>query len=105
MRASPPASQTATTSLHQPPQYVDSLALNNLDQNCPGSDGLAQWLERWIGDPKVEGSNPVRSIQEKRSFSESKTEVVLTGLSVCPSPVCVLIRTHTKNRVRTLKIL
>ena len=24
-------------------------------------DGLAQWLERWTGDPKVEGSNPARS--------------------------------------------
>ena len=26
--------------------------------NCQG-DGLAQWLERWPGDPKVEGLNPV----------------------------------------------
>ena len=24
-----------------------------------GGDGLAQWLWRWTGDPKVEGSNPV----------------------------------------------
>ena len=23
-----------------------------------GGDGLAQWLEHWAGDPKVEGSNP-----------------------------------------------
>ena len=36
------------------------------------SDGLAQWLERWIGDPKVEGSNPIRSIRKTVSFSESK---------------------------------
>ena len=34
-------------------------------------DGLAQWLERWTGDPKVEGSNPARSTT-KLSFSESK---------------------------------
>ena len=24
-------------------------------------DGLAEWLECWTGDPKVEGSNPARS--------------------------------------------
>ena len=35
-------------------------------------DGLAQWLERWTEDPKVEGSNPVRSTRKTLSFSESK---------------------------------
>ena len=35
-------------------------------------DGLAQWLERWTGDPKVEGSNPVGSTRKTWSFSESK---------------------------------
>ena len=35
-------------------------------------DGLAQWLEHWTGDPKVEGSNPVRSTIKTLSFSESK---------------------------------
>ena len=45
-------------------------------------DGLAQWLERWTGDPKVEGSNPVRS-----------QEGCADSLSVCPTPVC--IRAHT----------
>ena len=37
-----------------------------------GGDGLAQWLERWTGDPKIEGSNPVRSTKKPLSFSESK---------------------------------
>ena len=32
-------------------------------------DGLAQWLERWTGDPKVRGSNPVRSTRKMLSFS------------------------------------
>ena len=27
-------------------------------------DGLAQWLERWTADPKVEGSNPVWSTRK-----------------------------------------
>ena len=35
-------------------------------------DGLAQWLERWTRDPKVEGSNPIRSARKTLSFSESK---------------------------------
>ena len=35
-------------------------------------DGLAQWLERWTGDPKVEGSNPVRSTRKTSSVFESK---------------------------------
>ena len=35
-------------------------------------DGLAQWLERWTRDPKVEGSNPARSARKTLSFSESK---------------------------------
>ena len=35
-------------------------------------DGLAQWLEHWTGDPKVEGSNLIRSTRKTLSFSESK---------------------------------
>ena len=35
-------------------------------------DGLAQWLESWTGDPKVVGSNPVRSTRKPLSFPESK---------------------------------
>ena len=27
-------------------------------------DGLAQWLEHWTGDPKIEGSNPIRSTRK-----------------------------------------
>ena len=30
-------------------------------------DGLAQWLQRWTGDPKVEGSNPVTK-EHKTNF-------------------------------------
>ena len=41
-----------------------------LEATCRG-DGLAVFLERWTGDPKVEGLNPVRSMR-KASFSESK---------------------------------
>ena len=29
-----------------------------------GGDGLAQWLERWTGDAKDDGSNPVRSTRK-----------------------------------------
>ena len=35
-------------------------------------DGVAQWLERWTGDPKVEGLNPVRSTEKTETFSESE---------------------------------
>ena len=54
-------------------------------------DGLAQWLERWTGDRKVEGSNPV--ISTSKGCADS----------LCPTPVCM--RTRTKYHVRTLKIL
>ena len=35
-------------------------------------DGLVLWLERWTGDPKVEGSSPVRSTRKTLNYSESK---------------------------------
>ena len=35
-----------------------------MSYSCRG-DGLAQWLERWTGDPKVEGSNPARSTKKR----------------------------------------
>ena len=31
-------------------------------------DGLVQWLERWTGDPKVEGLNPVSSTRKTKLF-------------------------------------
>ena len=31
-------------------------------------DGLARWLERWTGDPKVEGLNPIRSTRKTFEF-------------------------------------
>ena len=49
-------------------------------------DGLAQWLERWTGDPKVESSNPVRSTR-KMSFSESKK--VMLACCRCAQTPCV----------------
>ena len=64
--------------------------------------GLAQWLERWTGDLKVEGSNPVRSTRKTEFFRVKN--VVLTRCR-CAQPPCVCIRTHTKYHVRTLKIL
>ena len=42
-------------------------------------DGLAQWLDRWTGNPKVEGWNPVRSTRQILRFSESQR---LCGLAV-----------------------
>ena len=48
-------------------------------------DGLAQWLERWTGDPKVEGSNPVSSTRTLVGFSESK-KVVLTRCRCAQTP-------------------
>ena len=38
-------------------------------------DGFAQWLERWTRDPKVEGSNPVRST--RKTFFPRVKKVVL----------------------------
>ena len=64
-------------------------------QNPPiRGDGLAQWLERWTGDPQVEGSNPFRQEHKPTKFFPRFKEVVLT-LSVGPTPV--RIRTHTKE--------
>ena len=60
----------------------------NIIYNTRG-DGLAQWQERWIGDPKVEGSNPVMSTvfcQSQKGCADS--------LSVCQTPVCVYARTR-----------
>ena len=45
------------------------LALSSVFNAFKILPGVAQWLERWTGDPKVEGSNPVRST---RKTSESK---------------------------------
>ena len=66
-------------------------------------DGLAQWLERWTGDPKVERSNPVRSTKNNFEFFRGNKGCA-DSLSVCPTPVCS-IRSHTKDHVRTLQIL
>ena len=38
----------------------------------PVGDGLAQWLEHWTGDPKAEGSNPVRSTTKLWVFPSEK---------------------------------
>ena len=63
-------------------------------------DGFVQWLERSTGDPKVEGLNPVRSTR-KTEFSPVK-KVVLNRYR-CAQPLCVYIRMHTKDHVRTVK--
>ena len=60
---------------------------------CIRGDGLDQRLEHWTGDPKVEGSNPVRSTRETEFFRVK--QIVLT-LLVCPTPVC--IRSYTYAR-------
>ena len=65
-------------------------------------DGLAQWLERWTEDPKIEGSNPGRSTRKPLSSYRVKN-VVLTRCQCVQHPVCT--RTHTKDHARTLKIL
>ena len=42
---------------------------------------LAQWWERWTGDPKFEGLNPIRSTGKTLSFFPSQ-KVVPTRLSI-----------------------
>ena len=76
--------------------------LKDMTNRFKWGDGVAQLVERWTGDPKVEGSNPVRCTRKTLSFSDSKKGCV-DSLSVCPTPV--RIRTHTKDHVHTLKIL
>ena len=45
----------------------------DMDQRFSWGDGLTLRLERWTGDPKVEGSNPDRNTRRKTlGFSESK---------------------------------
>ena len=51
---------------------------------------LAQWLQRWTGDPKVEGSNPVRSTTKIWVFPSQKG--CAESLSVCPTP-CAWLQT------------
>ena len=65
---------------------------------------MAQWLERWTGDPKVEGSNFVRSTRKTLGFSESKR---LCWLAVgVPHPrVYTYARILKTMTVRTLTIL
>ena len=52
-------------------------------------DGLAQWLEHWTGNPKVEGSNPIRGTRKTEFFQVKK--VVLTRCQ-CVQPLCVHAR-------------
>ena len=64
-----------------------------LNYNTSWDDGLAQWLECWTGDPKIEGLNPVRSTRKALSFSKSKR---LCGLAVgVPNP-CVYTQTYER---------
>ena len=49
------------------PRRVSWMGKNDIDV-CWGGDGLAQCLELWTVDPKVEGSNPVRSTRKTLSF-------------------------------------
>ena len=74
----------------------------NLEGRKWGDAGLAQWLERWT-DPKVEGSNPVRSTKKNFEFFSSQ-KACADSLSVCPTVTPGCLRTHTKDHVRTLKI-
>ena len=64
---------------------------HELPSNYQRVDGLAQWLERWTGDPKVEGSNPVRST--RKTFLSQKG--CADSLSVCPTPH---VHTHAYER-------
>ena len=54
------------------------------DRDIVWGDGLAQLLERWTGDPKVEGSNPFRSTRKTLNFSDSKRLYCR-----CAKPLCV----------------
>ena len=46
--------------LEKLPEDMRGIVRFNCVRSVPrvGGDRLAQWLERWTGDPKVEGSNP-----------------------------------------------
>ena len=70
---------------------------------CDRGDGLAQWLELLGWRSK---SREFESFQEhKKNFEFFKVKKVSAdSLSVCPTPVCIR-RAHTKDHVRTLKIL
>ena len=59
--------------------------------SMPG-DGLARWLviERWTGDPKVEGSNPARST--RKTFFRVKKVVLTRSRSAQPPCVYAHIR-------------
>ena len=60
-------------------------------------DGLVQWLERWTGDAKVEGSNP--SLQEhKKNFEFFRIKKGCADS--LPKPPCVYARIQ-KKRPRT----
>ena len=56
--------------------------------NLPWGDGLAQLLERWTGDPKVKGSNPISST--KKTFKK-----VVPTRCWCAQP---RVYTHTYER-------
>ena len=83
---------------------LDQRPLPALGVRCTmRGDGVAQWLERWTGDPKVEGSNPVKSTRKSLSFQSQKG--CADSLSVCPNLVCIHAHayerpcTHVKDPV------
>ena len=57
-------------------------------------DGLAQWLQRCTGHPKVEGFESRQEHKNNFEFFRVKKGYA-DSLSVCPNPVC--IRTHRKT--------
>ena len=74
-----------------------------VSQTVGWGNGLAQWLERWTGDPKVEGLNPVRSTRKTWFFFQSPKGCA-DSLSVSPIPVCYMHAyerpcTHVKDPV------
>ena len=71
--------------LHWPLDFHVSFS----DLDLMSGDGLAQWLELWTGDPKVEGLNPVRSTRKTVFFLVKN--IVLTRCW-CAQPPCVYAR-------------
>ena len=58
------------------------------------ADGLAEWLERWVEDRKVEGSNPVNSARKTEFFRVKK--VVLTPCRCARSNPRVYTHAHKR---------
>ena len=66
--------------------WTSQTKIVNRKSNHGVTGWLSGYLERWTGDPKVEGLNPVRSTRKTEFFWVKK--IVLTRC-LCAQPLCV----------------